>query len=227
LDEIGELSAEIQVKLLRLLQTRRFQRVGANNDVPFRGKVIAATNRDLAGEMRARRFREDFYYRLCADQITTPSLRDQLADRPEDLPLMVEFVCRPVVGEDKAEALAREVACWIETNLPGYTWPGNFRELEQCVRSYMLRKRYHPVQPSAGERSPQGDGDAVAGACGTLAEAVLQKRTQFKEIRRQLVTLVREGTLTDQKAAQLLGIDYRTLQSYMKAPGRRAARRRR
>jgi DNA-binding NtrC family response regulator len=220
LDEIGELSAEIQVKLLRVLQTRRFQRVGENEDREFLGKVIAATNRDLTTEMRAGHFREDFYYRLCADQITTPSLQEQLADRPEDLPLMVWFVCRPVVGEDKAEELAQEVVCWIEKELPGYTWPGNFRELEQCVRSYTLRKKYRPIQPRAEGRPPPGNGDPVAGACATLADAVLHKRTTYKEIRRQLVTLVREGTLTAQEAAKLLGIDYRTLQSYMKARGR-------
>src|SRR5262249_38297977 len=64
LDEIGELTSEIQVKLLRVLQTRHFQRAGDNDDRRFRGKIIAATNRDLAAEMQARRFREDFYYRL-------------------------------------------------------------------------------------------------------------------------------------------------------------------
>ncbi len=86
LDEIGELTAEVQVKLLRVLQTRRFQLVGANEDKAFRGKIIAATDRDLVAEMQAGRFREDFYYRLCADKIETPPLRAQLHDRPEDLP---------------------------------------------------------------------------------------------------------------------------------------------
>jgi DNA-binding NtrC family response regulator len=209
-----------------VLQTRRFQPVGSNNEVPFCGRIIAATNRDLADEMRARRFREDFYYRLCADQITAPSLQEQLADRPQDLPLMVEFVCRPVVGEDKAEEFAREVVCWIEKELPGYTWPGNFRELEQCVRSYTLRKKYRPVQPRAGEHRAQGDADLVAEACAALAESMLKKPRTYEEITRRLFTLVRAGTDTDQEAATMFDIDVRTLRSHMSPPGRGKARRR-
>ncbi len=69
LDEIGELDASIQVKLLRTLQSREFSRIGETQTRKFRGKIIAATNRNLAAEMQAGRFREDFYYRLCADMI--------------------------------------------------------------------------------------------------------------------------------------------------------------
>ena len=97
LDEIGELDAAIQVKLLRVLETRQFQRVGSTDTLPFKGKIIAATNRDLAAEMHAGRFRHDLYYRLCADQIVTPSLAEQLADRPEDLPELVRFIAREVL----------------------------------------------------------------------------------------------------------------------------------
>src|SRR5207244_4143346 len=136
LDEIGELDAGIQVKLLRVLQTGRFQKLGASDDLEFRGKIIAATNRDLAAEMRAGRFREDFYYRLCADRITTPSLREQLADAPDDLHDMLRFIARKEIGEAEAESLAAEVGDWIRQNLGrDYPWPGNFRELEQCVRN--------------------------------------------------------------------------------------------
>jgi transcriptional regulator with AAA-type ATPase domain len=216
LDEIGELTAEIQVKLLRVLQTRRFQSVGANEDKEFGGKIIAATNRNLADEVQAGRFREDFYYRLCADQIRTPSLREQLGDRPEDLPLLVEFVCRSVVGEDKAGAFARDVVRWIEEHLRGYPWPGNFRELEQCVRSYTIRKEYHPLSPG---RPPD---DTVGQACETLARVVLNGQAAYDEIERRLFTRVRAGTRTDKEAARLLGRDYRTLQARLKAAGRPA-----
>lgn len=232
LDEIGELTPEIQVKLLRVLQARRFQRVGENEDRVFRGKIIAATNRDLAAEIQAGRFREDFYYRLCADQITTPSLREQLADRPEDLPVMVEFVCRSVVGEEKAAGLAGKVVAWIERHLGHYPWPGNFRELEQCVRSYTIREEYHPLRPArppadAGSRQPPCD--PVGEACETLATAVLKvkatcadeielkKKRLFDRIKRRLFTLVRARTLTKQQAATLLGIDVRTLDAGMRA----------
>jgi DNA-binding NtrC family response regulator len=232
LDEVGELTAEIQVKLLRVLQARRFQRVGANDDREFRGKIIAATNRDLAVEVQERRFREDFYYRLCADQITTPSLQEQLRDRPEDLPVMVEFVCRSVVGAERAAGLAPEVVGWIEQHLRDHAWPGNFRELEQCVRSYTIRKGYHPLRlarPRADDNSPRPPGDPVAEACATLAAAVLtgraagaeeselKQRRVFDQIKRHLFTLVRARTRTKQEAATLLGIDVRTLDAGMRA----------
>ena len=85
LAELLSLDPTIQVKLLRVLQSRRFQRLGETTDREFHGKIIAATNRDLAAAMREGQFREDFYYRLCADVIHTPSLREQLVDAPDDV----------------------------------------------------------------------------------------------------------------------------------------------
>ena len=91
LDEIGELDGSIQVKLLRVLETRRFEQVGSTRTRVFDGRIIAATNRDLAKEMEAGHFRYDLYFRLCADQVTTPSLAEQLSDRPDDLEDLVRF----------------------------------------------------------------------------------------------------------------------------------------
>jgi hypothetical protein len=223
LDEIGELTAEIQVKLLRVLQTHRFQPVGENEDKEFRGKIIAATNRDLAAEIQAGRFREDFYYRLCADQITTPSLGEQLRDRPDDLPVMVKFVCRSVVGEEKADGLAGEVVGWIDKHLRDYAWPGNFRELEQCVRSYTIRKEYHPVRPPRpriDDGPQQPPCDPIAGACESLAGAVLGGQATYEEIKRRLFTLVRGGTGSAKEAAKRLGLrDYRTVNAHSDKEG--------
>ncbi|PKL09898.1 MAG: hypothetical protein CVV51_01325, partial [Spirochaetae bacterium HGW-Spirochaetae-7] len=98
LDELGELETSLQVKLLRVLQNRTFQRVGESGPRRFDGKIVAATNRDMALEMGARRFREDLYYRLCADVIVTPSLREQLAGAPEQLHNLVLFTARRVAG---------------------------------------------------------------------------------------------------------------------------------
>ncbi len=92
LDEIGELDPLIQVKLLRVLQTREFQRLGDTKTRPFKGKIIAATNRDLGREMNDGRFRRDFYYRLCSDMVMTPSLRQQLEESPVDLRSMIFFI---------------------------------------------------------------------------------------------------------------------------------------
>jgi sigma-54 specific flagellar transcriptional regulator A len=161
LDEIGELDEAIQVKLLRVLQERCFVRVGETTDRPreFHGKIIAATNRDLAAAMRAGKFREDFYHRLCDDHIVTPSLAEQLADRPQDLTEMVRFLVSQILGEltrgpdgptdaemctREADGLTGEAVDWIEGNLKDYPWPGNFRELSRCVRNVMIHGSYRP-----------------------------------------------------------------------------------
>jgi len=144
LDEIGELDPTIQVKLLRVVQTRAFSRLGETEPRTFQGKLIAATNRDLAEEMQAGRFREDLYYRLCSDLITTTSLREQLASSPDDLHNLVLFVATRIAGEDALQ-LATEVEQWITNHLGlNYHWPGNIRELEQCVRNCLIRGEYHP-----------------------------------------------------------------------------------
>ena len=113
LDEIGDVDAAIQVKLLRVLQTRTFQRLGDTADRRFEGKVIAATNRDLGAAIEAGRFREDFYYRLCSDLIVTPSLAEQLRDSPEELSRLVLVIARRVAGDGEAEGLADEADRWI------------------------------------------------------------------------------------------------------------------
>ena len=144
LDELGDLDPAIQVKLLRVIETRTFHPVGETAGRQFRGKLIAATNRDLAAGIREGRFREDLYYRLCSDQIATPSLAEQLADSPQVLRELIVYMTRRVAGAE-AETLAGEVADWIEQNLGAdYPWPGNYRELEQCVKNVLIRRDYRP-----------------------------------------------------------------------------------
>ena len=201
LDEIGELDASIQVKLLRVLQTREFQRIGETTPREFRGKLIAATNRDLGAEMRAGRFREDLYYRLCADLIETPSLRDQLRDSPGELRNLVLFVCERVVGAGEASELAAEVLDCIERDLGAdYAWPGNVRELEQCVRNVLVRRRYVPrVAPTTPDAA---DGVAAAWRDGGLTA---------KELLRRYCTRVYATTGSYQETARRLALDRRTV----------------
>jgi DNA-binding NtrC family response regulator len=139
----------------------------------FEGKIIAATNRDLAEEMHAGRFREDLYYRLCSDLITTTTLREQLADAPDDLHNLVLFTARRVAGEEAAE-LAREVEQWIETNLGrDYAWPGNIRELEQCVRNCLVRGQYQPQKPTTPRKESASDWLTQASAGVLSADELL------------------------------------------------------
>jgi DNA-binding NtrC family response regulator len=222
LDEIGELDAAIQVKLLRVIETRRFQRVGSTEALPFRGKIIAATNRDLAAEMHAGRFRPDLYYRLCADQVVTPSLAEQLADRPEDLPELVRFIAREVLvtraddpasgpGDDEGsseevERLTAEVVAWIDRELGrGSAWPGNFRELGQCVRNVMIRGRYHPASAPRDRAEGLGPVDA-------LLERVRRVEVTADELLGRYYAMAYDrsgGSYTE--AGRRLGVDWRVV----------------
>ena len=117
LDEIGELDSGIQVKLLRVLQSRKFQRLGDLEERKFTGKLVAATNRDLAEEMQSGQFRQDLYYRLCADRIETPTLSEQLTSQPEDLHNLVEYLANQLTDENHGAEIADEVMKWITENL--------------------------------------------------------------------------------------------------------------
>ena len=205
LDEVGELDASIQIKLLRVLQTREFHRVGETTAREFKGKLIAATNRDLAEEMRAGRFREDLYYRLCSDLVATPSLRDQLRDAPGELRNLVLFVSERVVGAEAAAQLADEVLECVERDLgPDYPWPGNVRELEQCVRNVLVRRQY---RPSVTQREPGSGGD-VAAALG-------EGRVTARELLRRYCTTVYARTGSYQETARRLELDRRTVKQHI------------
>jgi hypothetical protein len=201
LDEVGELDASIQVKLLRVLQARTFQRLGETQDRSFPGKIIAATNRDPAMELESGRMRRDFYYRLCSDNVATPPLREQLADCPDDLRTLVLFIGRRIVGEE-AESVTAEVVEWIERHLGrDYPWPGNIRELEQCVRNIVIRRRYDPpVAPASDER-------------GRFAAEVASGSLGAEDLLRRYCTLVYADSGSYEEAARRLGLDRRTVRA--------------
>ncbi len=216
LDEIGELDPSIQVKLLRVLQTRTFQRIGETEPRQFRGRLIAATNRDLGDETRAGRFREDLYCRLCSDLIVTPSLREQLRESPEELRHLVRFVSERVIGPDEAEELTDEVLQCVAGDLgPDYPWPGNVRELEQCVRNVLVRRRHQP--------SRQPDSDAVDAFTLAVREGDLTAKTLLTHY----CTLVYHQTGSYQETARRLEFDRRTVSARPSARGLRRTWRRR
>jgi transcriptional regulator with AAA-type ATPase domain len=201
LDEIGDLDVPLQVKLLRALQTRTFQRLGDTQTRHFHGKVIAATNRDLAAEMLAGRFRRDLYYRLCSDMITTPTLREQLADAPGDLPNMILYIARRVAG-DSAESVTAEVRDWIEQHVRrDYPWPGNFRELEQCVSNILIHRAYHPAFPDGA--TPGHD----------LADVLSKLTLTAEELLSVYCTAIHAQTLNYEETARRLNLDRRTVKS--------------
>ena len=132
LDEIGELPLELQPKLLRVLQDGEFERLGNPHSIKVDVRVIAATNRDLLNEVQAGRFRQDLYYRLSVYPITLPPLRE----RPEDIPLLVQFFIQNLnkkLGKQVDSIPQRSMSA-----LQQYSWPGNIRELENVLERTMI-----------------------------------------------------------------------------------------
>jgi two-component system NtrC family response regulator len=132
LDEIGELPPELQVKLLRVLQERRFERVGGSEEIEVDIRVVAATNKDLQLEVEADRFREDLYYRLNVVHIILPPLRE----RREDIPLLLAHFTEKAAADNN---LPRKTFSPEALELlSGYEWPGNIRQLENLVERCMV-----------------------------------------------------------------------------------------
>jgi transcriptional regulator with AAA-type ATPase domain len=205
LDELGDLDPAIQVKLLRVIETRTFHPVGDTAARQFRGKLITATNRDLTVAMRKGQFREDLYYRLCSDQVTTPSLAEQLADSPGVLRELVLYMSRRVAGPE-AEELGREVMQWIEENLgTDYPWPGNYRELEQCVKNVLIRRNYRPARAQGNDPLEEFAREARAG------------QLTVEELVSHYVTIVYHQTGSYEETARRLGLDRRTVKSKVDA----------
>ena len=152
LDEIGEITDPVQIKLLQVLQERIFTPVGSRVQERFKGRVIAATNRSVSEIKNREVFRDDFYYRLCSDIINVPPLRQRIQETPDELNALIAFTVKRMVGMDSPEYTAM-VLDIIEKQLGlDYDWPGNVRELEQCARSVLLNRNY-----MAGRKRKQGN----------------------------------------------------------------------
>lgn len=201
LDEVGELPASVQAKLLRFLQERQFTRLGGVEPVRVDVRVIAATNRDLEREVREGRFREDLFYRLNVFPIELPPLRE----RKEDIPLLVEHFLRQrnrppdVVSPEAMEALL------------AYDWPGNVRELENVIERALILAGEGRITPDLlpfGRPKP--------GAKVELPD----EGVNLEEVERELITQALEKAGWNKaKAAKLLGITRRRLYSRMEALG--------
>jgi len=142
IDEIADVSIPVQIKLLRVLQERVFTPVGSQLTEKFQGRVIAATNQPLTALRSDGRFREDFYYRLCSDVIDVPSLQQRVKENPDEITLLLSFIVERIVGR-KSPELVQDIGRTIAEQQPvNYSWPGNIRELEQCVRQILLNGVY-------------------------------------------------------------------------------------
>jgi DNA-binding NtrC family response regulator len=199
LDEIGELSPAVQVKLLRVLQEGEYEPIGGQ---PCRAdvRIVAATNRDLGGEVEAGRFREDLYYRLNVIAVTAPPLRN----RREDIPLLVDhflgIYCRKN-GRERLEVLRDTMSKLVD-----YSWPGNVRELENVVERAAVLCRSDAIRL---DDLPEAVAEASAPAPSNLSFAV---GTTLEEVERRMIRETLQHTDGDKAlAAQLLGISTRTI----------------
>jgi transcriptional regulator with GAF, ATPase, and Fis domain len=136
LDEIGEMTPAVQAALLRTLQERTIRRVGGTTEVPVDVRIVCATRRDLAAEVRAGSFREDLYYRIVVYPVRLPPLRD----RCEDIPLLVDHVLQRYVDDLEVTQEAMDV-------LQQYTWPGNVRELFNVIECAVVRSKEGQITP--------------------------------------------------------------------------------
>jgi DNA-binding NtrC family response regulator len=208
LDEVAELSPHLQVKLLRVLQEKTFERVGGTKTIMPDVRIIAATNRDIRLEIAERRFREDLFFRLNVVAITLPPLRE----RPEDIPELVDyFIAKYSTVLHKPIALAPDVL----TALTTYSWPGNVRELENLIERLIVL--------ADGDRIECADlpPDIIGGA--TPVPAVSEGLSgRIDQLEREMIRrTIEECGHNQTRAAKLLGLKRSSLQYKLKKYGLR------
>jgi transcriptional regulator with AAA-type ATPase domain len=193
LDEIGDVSAPVQIKLLQVLQERTFSPVGSHTKLRFHGRVIAATNKAVDELRQENNFRDDFFYRLCSDVITVPSLRQRIQEDRDELSCLLTYLVGRMIGEP-----VREVVTLVKEALDhdlgkDYHWPGNVRELEQAVRRILITRHYKGdskvSSPDLRERLIRGldagtlDANAVV---RSYCQMLYQKYNTYEEVARRV-----------------------------------------
>jgi two-component system response regulator PilR (NtrC family) len=213
LDEIGEMSPLVQVKLLRVLQERKFRRVGGTDEVEADIRIIAATNRDLSKMVADGTFREDLYYRINVIPLRLPPLRE----RVEDIPLLAEhFVARfaSQMGKSVNGISGAALAC-----LKTYAWPGNIRELENALERAVALERTPSILVDSLPEQVRAAGLPTPGPASTEAfpdEGFdLEQHVQHIE-REYIAEALRRAGGVKVKAAELLGMSFRSFRYYMK-----------
>jgi two-component system response regulator PilR (NtrC family) len=212
LDEIGEMSAVMQVKLLRVLQERRFRRVGGLEELTADIRVIAATNQDLAKAVADGRFREDLFYRINVIPIALPPLRD----RREDIPLLAtHFLAK--YGEQMEKEVAG-VSREAMDLLVNYDWPGNIRELENALERAVALETTPTILPDSLPASIRGDSPRMSAASAEgLPESGFDLEAHVQEIERGYIAeALRKAGGVQVKAADLLGMSFRSFRYYVK-----------
>jgi DNA-binding NtrC family response regulator len=198
LDEVGELPAELQGKLLRFLEEHRFERLGDDRTQTVDVRVIAATNRELESEVRAGRFRQDLFFRLNVIGLELPPLRERL----EDLPALADHVLATLGARHGRPALVLSPAA--RQALAAYRWPGNVRELVNVLERAVVLAR-------GAEILPDDLPDAVVAPAPPAAEVASESALSLEAQERRLVARALAEAATLEEAAARLGINVTTL----------------
>ncbi len=215
LDEIGEMSAVMQVKLLRVLQERRFRRLGGLEELQADIRVIAATNQDLTRAVAEGRFREDLYYRINVIPIALPPLRE----RREDIPLLAEHFLEKYAGqmEKPVSSISRDAMDYLVR----HDWPGNIRELENVIERAVALELTPVILadslPAAVRGEPLRPSAVPAAAAEILPDSGFDLEAHVKDIERGYIAeaLKRAGGV-QVRAAELLGMSFRSFRYYVK-----------
>jgi two-component system response regulator PilR (NtrC family) len=212
LDEIGETSPAMQIKLLRVLQERKIRRVGGTEEIPVDVRVITATNQDLEQMVREKRFREDLYYRINVIAIPMPPLRE----KPEDIPALAEHFLnkyREIVGKPIRDGIAKETMECLEA----YDWPGNVRQLENVVERAVALEATEEIQPESLPTEVRAGHSSSGEPVVTLPRDGFDVEAHLETMRRgyMLEAMQRCGGVQT-RAAELLGMTFRSFRYFGK-----------
>jgi len=207
LDEIGEISQTAQAKLLRVIETRQFRRVGGVKDLVSDARIVAATNRDLAAMARDGRFRQDLYYRLSAFVIRVPPLRE----RRDDVPILARYFLEK---HDFSRRFKKELSRGAERAIVAYDWPGNVRELRNVIERAIILSGADPIIHARHLGLPTETGPAAS-----ETKLAFDHEPTLDEVKKQYVkTLHAKYSGHRAKLATALGVSernlYRLLQRY-------------
>lgn len=202
LDEIGELPASMQVKLLRALQEREVRRVGGTKNLPVDVRLIAATNKDLAGEVAAGRFREDLFYRLNVIQIELPPLRQ----RREDISLLIEHFLRQLAPKGPMKLSEKAMRRCLD-----YAWPGNIRELQNVLERCAVLGQGDLITEACLPPQMAAIGAATV-SIDELPESGFDLDAHLGAIEREILlkALEKAGGVR-KRAAEILGVSFRSI----------------
>ena len=217
LDEVGEMSPTMQVKLLRVLQERKVRPVGAHDELAVDTRVIAATNRDLSAMVKQGSFREDLFYRISVIPIELPPLRERREDIPELVEHFVRKFCQQTGRHLRISERAKEL-------LERYAWPGNVRELEHTVERAVALERADIIQP---ESLPQSVTDynpaSVAPSAFDLPDEGLNLVSHLEHLEKTyLLEALRRTGGNQTRAAEILHMSVRSLRHLLDKHGIRS-----